>query len=673
MKKNIFTIFLLSLLFSLVSCGYKNTTTIFLEDNWMYSESGKTGFYSIIDNSQLPEISRLYPNRNGDIWLKTQFYIPDDLENKDLGLFLGNVKIASELFLNNTPIGKVGFFEPQPFTIGEKCTTYDLPSTLLNYGSENELIIHIYVNGEGSLGAHPYISTVEKINYEKVSFDFFNSKVQFIFFVVLIIIGFIYIFIYFLKPTDKEDLPFGLMNIFSALYIFSYCIGEFPFVFLNVISYLLFKKLFTGISVIITTYFAVSFIRDFLGQTDSLSRKIYRISLLIFPSVFLMFAQTMHEFYIYLGISYILVGIHLLYAVRLIIISLKRKNKKVIVLLGGFSPVLVSFVLTAILHALKITYNLYIITIAWQIVIFVFLLILIKNFIFVGKQFEYLNTNLERLVQNRTEELSKLNTTLEETNSHLKFEKERNEKEIELASFVQQSFYNIHVPALKNYEIAYYNKAMAGVSGDFYDFYYNNTSLEGFGIFDVSGHGISSGLVTMLVKNIINNEFYKGKKLPLNEVMNIINDKVIYEKGNIENYLTGILARINKDQIEFVNAGHPNALHYIAETQTCELIPRGDGEECGVIGISEFPVNFETITVNMNKGDSILLYTDGIVETMNRNREEFGLERLMRAYKRNMDLPINELIELIVDDARTFANRTKMTDDITIVLIKRKQ
>ena len=80
-------------------------------------------------------------------------------------------------------------------------------------------------------------------------------------------------------------------------------------------------------------------------------------------------------------------------------------------------------------------------------------------------------------------------------------------------TLVRDAGYHLHLlpraeynPALKNYEIAYYNKAMAGVSGDFYDFYYNNTSLEGFGIFDVSGHGLASGLVTMLAKNIIEEE-----------------------------------------------------------------------------------------------------------------------------------------------------------------------
>jgi sigma-B regulation protein RsbU (phosphoserine phosphatase) len=317
------------------------------------------------------------------------------------------------------------------------------------------------------------------------------------------------------------------------------------------------------------------------------------------------------------------------------------------------------------------TYSL-IIVFGWQIVIFTFLSILIVNFATMSNRVEFLNANLERLVQNRTEELTRSNTALEETNAHLKYEIERADKEIELASFVQQSFYNIKLPDFKNFEVAYYNKPMAGVSGDLYDFYFNKDVLEGFGLFDVSGHGISSGLVTMLVKNIINDEFNKGKKLPLEEVMTITNERIITQKGNVENYLTGVLGRINGNSVDFVNAGHPNVIHYIAKTKTLELIKRGDLKESGIIGISGFPVTFECVTVPLEKGDMLLLYTDGLTETMNRNREEFGIERLKRTFIKGTDLKIEEQIQNIVDEAKTFANRAKITDDITLLILKKK-
>ena len=411
---------------------------------------------------------------------------------------------------------------------------------------------------------------------------------------------------------------------------------------------------------------------DYIGYNESLSRKIYRTALTIGPCFFLGFTQTMHDFFLYLGITYVGTFLQMLFAVHFIIKSIKTNKKKVLELLFGFTPVLITVFITCILLLFnKKVYSLMIVF-GWQVVIFTFLAMLIISFATMSNRVEFLNANLERLVQNRTEELTKSNTALEESNTHLKYEIERAEKEIELASFVQQSFYNIKLPEFKNYEVAYYNKPMAGVSGDLYDFYFTKDTLNGFGLFDVSGHGISSGLVTMLVKNIINDEFNKGKKLPLEEVMNITNDRIITQKGNVENYLTGILARINGNNVDFVNAGHPNVIVYRAKTNTLEIIKRGENKESGIIGISGFPVTFECVSVPIEKGDIMLLYTDGVTETMNRNREEFGVERLKRIFLKNTDLKIQEQIENIVDEAKTFANRTKIADDITLVMVKKK-
>ena len=380
----------------------------------------------------------------------------------------------------------------------------------------------------------------------------------------------------------------------------------------------------------------------------------------------------MHDFFMYLGVGYIAVAIQMLYACVVIFLSIKKNKKRVIELLIGFTPVLLSILLAGILIIWKSYALSLIIVIGWQVTVLTFLGMLITFFIAQCNNVDYLNSNLEKLVQNRTEELTRANSSLEEINAHLKYEVERADKEIELASFVQKSFYNITLPEFKNFEVAYYNKPMAGVSGDLYDLYFTKDNLDGFGLFDVSGHGISSGLVTMLVKNIINDEFHKGKKLALNEVLYIINDRIIVQKGNVENYLTGILARIKGNEIEFVNAGHPNAILLSAKDNKMELIPRGNTNETGVIGIADFPVNFESVKRTVEKGDLLLLYTDGLVETMNRNREEFGLERLKRTFLKNSDMPIKAQIENIVEEARTFANRAKTTDDITLLIIKKK-
>ena len=671
MKKFLFFTTLIFILLLNVSCGYSNDPEIKLH-RWFYSVDRLNKIYNPIDNSEFSKLAKICNNRKGDIYLKTTFMVPKELKGQKLKIYLGNIKIANEFFLNGNYIGHTGSLGENPISNGGKATAYNLPPSLISEERKNEIIIHIQVDCEGTMSETPFISTERRVDAYERNFNFINSKMHLVIASVMFLISLLYFVVFFLRRQERHYFSFALLNLFSSAFLLYFALGECPLFYDLNMSYLFIQKLLRGISATLASYFAVSFMRDYIGFNEPLARRIYRSALTIGPCFFLGFTQNMHDFFLYLGITYIATTIQMLYAVHFIISSFKTKKKKVVELLLGFTPVLISIIIVILLMLLNRKAYSLIIVFGWQIVIFTFLSILIVNFTTMSSRVEFLNANLERLVQNRTEELTRSNTALEETNAHLKYEIERADKEIELASFVQQSFYNIKLPDFKNYQVAYYNKPMAGVSGDLYDFYFNKDVLEGFGLFDVSGHGISSGLVTMLVKNIINDEFQKGKKLPLDKVMTITNERIINQKGNVENYLTGVLGRVSGNNVEFVNAGHPNVIHYKAKENRLELIKRGESKESGIIGISGFPVNFECVTVPLEKNDMLLLYTDGLTETMNRNREEFGLERLKRTFLKGVELKIEEQIQNIVDEAKTFANRAKVSDDITLLILKKK-
>lgn len=671
LKKFLFFTTLIFILLLNISCGYSNDPEIKLH-RWSYSVDRLNKIYNPIDNSEFSKLAKICNNRKGDIYLKTTFMVPKELKGQKLKIYFGNIKIANEFFLNGNYIGHTGSLGENPISNGGKATAYNLPPSLISEERKNEIVIHIQVDCEGTMSETPFISTERKVDAYERNFNFINSKMHLIIASVMFLICLLYFVIFFLRRQERHYFSFALLNLFSSAFLLYFAIGECPLFYDLNMSYLFIQKLLRGISATLSSYFAVSFMRDYIGYNEPLARRIYRSAITIGPCFFLGFTQNMHDFFLYLGITYIATTIQMLYAVHFIISSFKTKKKKVAELLLGFTPVLISIIIVILLMLLNRKAYSLIIVFGWQIVIFTFLSILIVNFTTMSNRVEFLNANLERLVQNRTEELTRSNTALEETNAHLKYEIERADKEIELASFVQQSFYNIKLPDFKNFQVAYYNKPMAGVSGDLYDFYFNKDVLEGFGLFDVSGHGISSGLVTMLVKNIINDEFYKGKNLPLDKVMTITNERIINQKGNVENYLTGVLGRVSGNNVEFVNAGHPNVIHYKAKENRLELIKRGESKESGIIGISGFPVTFECVTVPLEKNDMLLLYTDGLTETMNRNREEFGLERLKRTFLKGVDLKIEEQIQNIVDEAKTFANRAKVSDDITLLILKKK-
>lgn len=658
----------------LTSCN-TNSNRLYLSD-FEYSITGRDGDYiKLEDNSLLPKINNFIPSHKGYIWFRTSFVIPEELAEEELAVYYGIIKIACQSYINGLYLGQSGSFPPNTFSSGEEASTYNIPSHYLKYNNqENVLELQVWIDGQGRIPKNPFIGTVDDIHQHTIRNNFLESKFTLIASFIMIVVSLIYFFLYLLRPNVKANISFSRLNFFSFFYLFSLTINEYPrFIAVSENTYLWFMKIFSGIAGIITGYFAVSFIRDYLETDDLPRQKVHRLAITILPSIAICIPKTNRSFFITLGICYIILGIHILYAVKIILIENKKHNRKILSLLLGFSPVLISLLIEIVLLISGIPFMKLIVVLGWQITILSFLAILFIGFARMGNEIEFLKNNLEVIVKDRTNELQATNTLLEETNTHLEFERKRSLRELDLAAFVQQSFYKNIIPELKEWEIGYYFKPLAGVSGDLYDFFVENGKLDGFGIFDVSGHGIASGLVTMLVKNIIHQEFYTGTELPLTDVMDIINNRVTEEKGSIENYLTGILARIKTvNKIEIVNAGHPFAIVYHKDKNIAELLESDNPNACGVIGIPDLPIDYDSKTIQLKSGDSILLYTDGIIEAKNLNDEEYGYDRLLKAFELNQNLPIKNQIDNIIYDVKTFLQSDDINDDITLLCVRKK-
>lgn len=266
-------------------------------------------------------------------------------------------------------------------------------------------------------------------------------------------------------------------------------------------------------------------------------------------------------------------------------------------------------------------------------------------------------------------------TSIIEMNELLAAKKRKTEleNEIEIAGTVQENFFAQDLPSVDNWEIGFFSKAFAGVSGDLYDFYSDNGSLTGLGIFDVSGEGLSSGLITMLVKNIIQDEFSRNKDIPLDTLVEHLSRKVFTAKGELDNYLTGIILRFTSDNdVEFVSAGHPVPVIYKKESNSADFFLNSEEERYGVIGMGDYPAKYVTEKLHFSSGDEIVLYTDGITECVNRNGDTFGKDRLLKSVNDFSSLPVDEQVSNIVNDLQYFANTPDFNDDITFIILKKK-
>lgn len=253
---------------------------------------------------------------------------------------------------------------------------------------------------------------------------------------------------------------------------------------------------------------------------------------------------------------------------------------------------------------------------------------------------------------------------------YLKNHSDSLENEIKMAAVIQQNFFRQEIDNIKKYEVAYFSRPMVGVSGDLYDFYKSGEKLDGLGVFDVSGHGISSGLVTMLVKNIIHQEFYNQTESELWEIVNKINDRVIEEKGEIHNYLTGVLVRLYENKFELVDAGHPAPILYKKKSGECDYVKLGE-RAVGAIGIAGFPVYYESLFYDFEDGDELILFSDGVIDIKNDQEEYFGKERLLEAVKLNIGKPAAEQVSFIANSIYSFCGSREQNDDLTIIVLKK--
>lgn len=260
---------------------------------------------------------------------------------------------------------------------------------------------------------------------------------------------------------------------------------------------------------------------------------------------------------------------------------------------------------------------------------------------------------------------------IRQTEKQLQEQKVLLDKEITNAGMIQKTFYSHIKNELSGWNIAYKTKPMAGVSGDLYDFYTFGDRLDGCGVFDISGHGISAGILTMLTKNIIQQEFYADKKCSLWETVNRINERYVAEKGAVSNYFTGVLVKITETQVELVNAAHPAPILYKKATNTFEVI-KNHPNALGPIGMADLPAVYVSQFLAMENGDELFIYSDGILETQNRAGEQFDEERLLESIQKHIDEDVTTQNELLFKDIHNFKRGAASTDDITMVILQKK-
>ena len=149
------------------------------------------------------------------------------------------------------------------------------------------------------------------------------------------------------------------------------------------------------------------------------------------------------------------------------------------------------------------------------------------------------------------------------------------------------------------------------------------------------------------------------------------------EKGELENYMTGVLLRMNeKDskgngQIEFVNAGHQSPVLYRNNKGSFEVL-NNSTLSVGAIGLSSIEPYYDSINLTMEPGDELILYTDGVINCCAPGGRRLGHQGLIDILASNIEKDVDVQLSDIISDIAAFKDIEPSKDDMTIMLLKYK-
>ena len=297
--------------------------------------------------------------------------------------------------------------------------------------------------------------------------------------------------------------------------------------------------------------------------------------------------------------------------------------------------------------------------------------VLWQNLMLSYRQLEDYARNLEDKVKERTAELAQANEEISTLNEKLKEENLRMGAELDVARQLQQMVLPKpeELEAIEGIDIAGYMDPADEVGGDYYDVLHTD-GLVTMGIGDVTGHGLESGILMLMTQTAVRTlqEIKESDPVKFLDTLN----RTLYQnvqRMDSDKNLTLAILNYSEGRVS-ISGQHEETLL----VRSGGHIERIDTMDLGLpIGMDDDIVDFiDQTIVELNPGDGVVLYTDGIPEAFDMNKKQYGMERLCEVISQNWQHTAQEIKQAVIDDVRDFIGKQKVFDDITLVVLKRQ-
>jgi serine phosphatase RsbU (regulator of sigma subunit) len=245
-------------------------------------------------------------------------------------------------------------------------------------------------------------------------------------------------------------------------------------------------------------------------------------------------------------------------------------------------------------------------------------------------------------------------------------ERKRSEQELALAQETQVSLLPRFLPQFEGFHIHAFNNPTRYVGGDFYDVLQLSSGEWAVILADVSGKGMPAALLSSMVLGALSMEFRSGTQP--HEALNRVN-QLLCEKSLPFQFVTLFLFLLSPNGVgEFISAGHNPAYLFRSATGEIEQLH----SDAYFLGMFDF-ASYQSRRLHLNKGDILVVYTDGLTDAQNRQEEMFGEERLLKIIRQEAPSGSHAVERKFLQSIEEFTQGMPQTDDITFVVVEKCQ
>ncbi|HEX4706999.1 MAG TPA: GAF domain-containing SpoIIE family protein phosphatase [Candidatus Udaeobacter sp.] len=248
-------------------------------------------------------------------------------------------------------------------------------------------------------------------------------------------------------------------------------------------------------------------------------------------------------------------------------------------------------------------------------------------------------------------------------------EKKRLDHDLEIARDIQRILLPAEAPAINGFQISGINVPARQVSGDYFDYIQVDEERFGVAIADVSGKGVPASLIMAICRSVLRAEAARNPSPA--DVLRKVNRQLYPDiKEDMFISMAYLILNHQNNGVTLARAGHDAPLLYKRQSETVTPV-KSPGMVVGIDSGNVFDRLTTDFAIPLERDDCLVLYTDGVTETLNTDGDEFGLDRLMQSVRASANGGAQAIVKKITEDVREFTGPTPQNDDITLIAIRK--